>query len=280
MLKGVKILLSLLLLLLFPAFVYAQLTFPQYEGFVNDFENILSNDEILEAKLAQLEKDTTAEVVVVTIDSFQETTIEDYAVKLFEAWKIGKEDVDNGLLILISSEQRQSRIEVGYGLEGTLPDALTGRIQDEYMIPSFQEGDYSKGIESGVDVISGLIREDPTVISQLQQKDNGISDEAVSIFIMIFFFAVYIMGVSKSWWLGGVLGFIAGAYFAYVTAFWLLPFITAPFGLFLDYILSRTTIGQAIVHSTFRGGGRSGSSGGGFSFGGGSSGGGGSSRSW
>lgn len=278
--KGVKFLLSLLLLLLLPSLAYAQLTFPKYDGFVNDFENILNNDDALEAKLAQLEKDTTAEVVVVTVSDFQETTIEDYAVKLFENWRIGKEDVDNGLLIVVSSNERQSRIEVGYGLEGTLPDALTGRIQDEYMIPSFAQGDYSKGIEDGVDVIAGLIKEDPTIISQLQQKDSGINDGIISLFMMLFFFAMYIMGASKSWWLGGVLGFVAGAYFAYTSNLWLLPFLTTPFGLILDYILSKTTIGQAIVHNTFRSSGRSGSSGGGFSFGGGSSGGGGSSRSW
>src|SRR5690606_7879124 len=151
MLKRVQVFILTLLFLFLPTLIYAQLTFPAYDGYVNDFENILNNDEALEAKLTQLEKDTTAEVVVVTVPDFQGSYLEEYAVKLFEEWKIGKEDVDNGLLILVSANERKSRIEVGYGLEGTLPDALTGRIQDEYMIPSFTQGDYSGGVEKGVD---------------------------------------------------------------------------------------------------------------------------------
>jgi uncharacterized protein len=147
------------------------------------------------------------------------------------------------------------------------------------MIPSFQEGNYSEGVEKGIDVVAGLIKEDPTVISALESGQEPINEAAINIFIMVFIFAAYLMGISKSWWLGGILGFILGAYFGLMHSLWFLLLITTPLGLLIDFILSRTGVGRAIMHSTFRGGsGRSG--GGGFSFGGGSSGGGGSSRSW
>lgn len=263
--------------LFLPYYTFAQIQFPQYTGYVNDFENILNNDEVLNQKLVDLEKETTVEIAVVTVSDFSGTTLDDYAVKLFENWKIGKEDIDNGLLIVISSAQRQARIEVGYGLEGTIPDSLSGRIQDEYMIPAFKENDYSKGVNDSLDALIGVIKQDPTVISALTQKESNVDiPEVIGI---ILFFGFYIMAASRSWWLGGVLGFIIGTYFAFSEGIYLLPIITTPLGLLIDFILSKTPLGHLVMagmhHSS-----SSGSSGGGMSFGGGSSGGGGSSRSW
>lgn len=266
-----------LLLFLIPSLLYAQMTFPAYDGFVNDYENILSNDEELESKLSAFEKESTVEIVVVTVNDFSGTTIEDYAVKLFENWKIGKADVDNGVLILVSSNERKARIEVGYGIEGVLPDSLAGRVQDEYMIPAFANGDYNKGISDSVDVLIGIIKEDPTVISSLNSTNS--ESGSIDVIVMILIFSLYIMAVSKSWWLGGVIGLIAGLYFAYQSGSYILPFITTPLGLFLDFILSKTPVGRAVVHGMHLVGSSS-SRGGGISFGGGSSGGGGSTRSW
>jgi uncharacterized protein len=273
-----RILIVLSLCLFLPIFVYAQIKFPQYTGYVNDFENILNNDEVLNQKLIDFEKETTVEVAIVTVPDFSGTTLEDYAVKLFENWKIGKADIDNGLLILVSSAQKQARIEAGYGLEGTLPDSLAGRVQDEYMIPAFREGDYSKGVSDSVDVLIGIIKEDPTVISSLNTKKES-SANVPEIILMALFFGFYLMAASKSWWLGGVLGFIIGTYFAFTNGIYILPFITTPLGLLIDFILSKTPLGH-IVMSGLHHSSSSGSSGGGMSFGGGSSGGGGSSRSW
>lgn len=263
-----------------PQLVFAQFQFPKYSGYVNDFENIINNDDELNNKLIQFEKDSTVEIVVVTTDSFQGSTIEDFSNKLFEEWKIGKKDIDNGLLIVVSNKERQSRIEVGYGLEGTLPDALTGRIQDQFMIPSFKEGKYSEGINSGVDTLIGYIKEDPTVISSLK-SDSKSNSNLIDFGIYALIIAFYLMAGSKSWWLGGVFGFLLGLYFGITNGIYLLILITTPLGLLFDYILSQTGIGKAIFHgANIVNGVRGGSSGGGISFGGGSSGGGGSSRSW
>jgi uncharacterized protein len=275
------ILSALVFILVFaiPNLSNAQFQFPKYTGYVNDFENIIDNDEELNNKLIQFEKDSTVEIVVVTTDSFQGSTIEDYSNKLFEEWKIGKKDIDNGLLIVVSNKERQSRIEVGYGLEGTLPDALTGRIQDQFMIPSFKEGKYSDGINSGVDTLIGYIKEDPTVISSIK-SDSNKNSSLIDVGIYILIIGFYLMAGSKSWWLGGVFGFVIGLYFGITNGIYLLILITTPLGLLFDYILSQTGIGKAIFHGTsLLNGGKSGSSGG-ISFGGGSSGGGGSSRSW
>lgn len=272
-----RIFLILSLCLFFPLVTFAQINFPNYVGYVNDFENILDNDEVLNQKLVNFEKDSTVEIAIVTVADFSGTTLEDYAVKLFENWKIGKADVDNGLLILVSSKERQARIEVGYGLEGTIPDSLAGRIQDQYMIPAFKEGNYSKGVEDSVDALIGIIKEDPTVISNLNQDENDVN--VPEIIGIILFFGVYLMAASRSWWLGGVLGFIVGMYFAYTNGIYILPFITTPLGLLIDFILSKTPLGHIVMHSMSHSS-SSGSSGGGISFGGGSSGGGGSSRSW
>lgn len=260
-----------------------KLTFPSPTGYVNDFEGILNNDEALEQKLKKLEEETTVEVAIVTTPDFQDTYIEDYAVQLFEAWKIGKSDKDNGLLIIVSKKMREARLEVGYGLEGTLPDSLTKRIQEEYMIPSFKEDDYSSGVDKGVDVVIGLIKEDPTVVSEL--NDTGsISSFSIEIIMFILFFMASIMGSTKSWWLGGILGLIAGiilgASYFQPMGWLILPLPMALLGLGIDFLLSKTGL---VTFSGRSGGfwGGSGSSGGGFGgFGGGSSGGGGSSSSW
>ncbi|AGC68644.1 MgtC/SapB transporter family protein [Thermoclostridium stercorarium subsp. stercorarium DSM 8532] len=92
---------------------------------------------------------TGAQVVVVTINSLNGEAIEEYSNALFRKWGIGSKKENNGVLILVSVGDRMSRIEVGYGLEGALPDGLTGRIQDNYMIPHFRDGDYGQGIANG-----------------------------------------------------------------------------------------------------------------------------------
>lgn len=281
--KRFVLLIVLLVVFFVPSIIYA-FDFPQYKGYVNDFENILDNDTELENILSNLEKETTVEIAVVTVSDFQGSTFEDFAVKLFENWKIGKKDVDNGLLIIVSKEQRQSRFEVGYGLEGTLPDALTGRIQDEYMIPYFKNDDYSKGVLEGINATIGIIKKDPTVISNLEKpvKSNSINEAFIYVGLIVFYF----LSFSKSWWLGGLLGAGYGVYAGISSqnplSIFYYPVIWGVFGLIIDFLLSRTFLGSILRSTSTRGfsGTSRGGSSGGMSFGGGSSGGGGSSRSW
>ena len=135
--------------------------YPEYVGFVNDYAGLMSmqGKQVVEARLAQLEKDTSAEVAVVTIKSLQGNTVEDYAVRLFEQWKIGKKSKDNGVLLLGALDERKMRIEVGYGLEPVITDGRAGRIRDDDIIPRFKKNDYEGGIVAGVDSIEKYIRD-------------------------------------------------------------------------------------------------------------------------
>ncbi len=139
------------LLISFPSYGKAVIPDPTNEFFVNDFAGVIGNSDEQAIQLAavQLQEATTAQVVVVTIQSLEGEPLEDYAYQLFKQWGIGTAEQNNGVLILVAIDDRQSRIEVGYGLEGALPDGKTGRIQDEYMIPYFKEDDYGSGIRNG-----------------------------------------------------------------------------------------------------------------------------------
>lgn len=98
---------------------------------------------------SQLAAKTKAQIVVVTIKTLQGAPIEDYSLGILRQWGIGDKTLNNGIAIVVAVDDKQSRIEVGYGLEGVLPDAKVGRIQDDYMLPYFQKGDYDKGILNG-----------------------------------------------------------------------------------------------------------------------------------
>ena len=121
---------------------------PTSAFYVNDFANILSDDterEIL-SEGVKLASETKAQVVVVTVNSLEGDSVENYAWQLFQEWGIGDSEQNNGVLLLVAMEDRKTRIEVGYGLEGALNDGKTGRIQDDYLIQNLSNGDYDSGV--------------------------------------------------------------------------------------------------------------------------------------
>ena len=135
----------------------ADATIPSHteDFYVNDLAQVLSTKTkayILEQSI-KLDELSGAQLVVVTIDSTNGLPLEEYALDILRGWGIGSKDKNNGVLILLAVEDRKSRIEVGYGLEGALPDGKTGWIQDEFMIPYFSTGDYSTGILEGYKAI-------------------------------------------------------------------------------------------------------------------------------
>ncbi len=138
------------------------LTFPTLTGRVVDGAGLLSAGDraTLDASLADLEAKTTDQLVVVTLKSLQGTTIEDYGYQLGRRWKIGQKDKDSGVLMIVAAAERTVRIEVGYGLEGTLTDAATKLIIENVILPAFKTGDFAGGIKSGTDQISNLLRGD------------------------------------------------------------------------------------------------------------------------
>ncbi len=269
-------------------------------GFVNDYAGTLNSSEKadLSAKLTQFSKDTSNEISVVIIKSLDGDTIENYAVKLFEDWKIGKDKKDNGVLLLVAIDDRKMRIEVGYGLEGALPDATAYQIVNNTLKPAFQTGDYYTGINAGVDKIMAATRGEYTAdpVSKNSQSGGLSFDTIIAIIIGLFYVLMGLwryLAKSKSWWQGGVIGFFFGLVIALIlfrTLVYLiiLPLSIAILGLFADFMVSRVLPkpkegGKGSGGIWFLGGGGSGGGfgGGGFGgFGGGGSGGGGSSGGW
>ena len=143
-----------LFLLLFATPAFAQ-TFPPLTGRVVDAANLLSPDQeaALTAKLQALEQSTTRQLVVATVPDLQGYPIEDYGYRLGRQWKIGQQGENNGVLLIVAPNERKMRIEVGYGLEPYLTDALSSVIIRDQIRPRFKAGNYPGGIEAGVDAI-------------------------------------------------------------------------------------------------------------------------------
>ena len=127
--------------------------------YVQDYAGVLTRDT--QAKInklgAKIASQTKSQVVVVTINSLNGEPIQDYALTLLREWKLGDKALNNGVLLLVAVGDKKSRIEVGYGLEGALNDAKTGRIQDEYLLPYFQRGDYDQGIWNGYKTVMRVV---------------------------------------------------------------------------------------------------------------------------
>src|SRR5216683_4436845 len=154
--------LVVLVVLLCAALAVCAVTFPPLTDRVVDEAHILSarEREALVAKLAELETKSGIQLVVVTVNSLQGQEIEPYANELFRTWKLGEKTKNNGVLLLVAPNQRRVRIEVGYGLEGTLTDALSKVIITNAIAPRFKTGDFSGGISRGVDDIVTVLTTD------------------------------------------------------------------------------------------------------------------------
>lgn len=200
-----KIFLSLFLLLSWASVSAQELKFPRPRGYVNDFANIIPDTQELQLQslLLSLEKLTTAQVAVVIMPSIAPYDIEYYAVKLFETWGIGQKGKDNGVLLLVAVKERRVRIEVGYGLEGALPDAICKQIIEKYIIPYFKQGNYGKGISAGVSqIVKYIAREyniDPSQISGYKvyspQPQRGNSLIGFIIYFILLFIFIRIFGI-------------------------------------------------------------------------------------
>jgi uncharacterized protein len=138
------------------------LTFPALTGRVVDDAGILDAGAraALTQKLAALEAKTTDQLVVATVKSLQGTSVEDYGNRLFRNWRLGQTVKNNGVLMLVAPNERKVRIEVGYGLEGTLPDAVTKLIIENGILPRFRANDFAGGIARGVDDVIQVLTGD------------------------------------------------------------------------------------------------------------------------
>ena len=133
---------------------------PRLDRRVTDLTGTLPANRIqqLDAKLAALEKDKGAQIAVLMVPTTGDRAIEQYAVQVFDAWKLGRQGVDDGILLVVAKNDRALRIEVGYGLEGAVTDAQASRIIRDTITPRFAQGDFAGGIEAGVDRLAALVR--------------------------------------------------------------------------------------------------------------------------
>lgn len=226
---------------------------PTSSFYVQDYAGVLSGDA--KARInqlgAQVAAKSKAQVVVVTVKTLEGAPIDEYALGVLRKWGIGDKQLNNGVLMLIAVNDRKSRIEVGYGLEGALPDAKTGRIQDEYMIPYFQRGDYNAGIYNGYQALIGAVAKEYNI---------EVSTDAKAV--------VNTNQVQTSWWDN--------------LPWWAQILLVA--GFLLLFVIDWMFFGGSFTYlilslMRFRGGGGGGGGGHG-GYGGGSGGGGGSSRNW
>lgn len=268
-------------------------------GFVNDFAGVLSAVQklALESKLEAFNATTTIEIAVVTVKNLGGDTIETAARQIFDTWKIGKTKQDNGVLVLLAMEEKRIRIEPGYGLEGVLTDIQSSQIIQNDIAPAFKDGKYYDGFNAGVDDIIAAVRGEATAPSgsAAPYAESGTSNLLAGagpfIFMaIIFFFQIMasILGRTKSWWLGGVLGGIFGIGIGFFSVSLVggifAVVILGGLGLLFDYVVSKNydkwKSGGGRGGGPWIGGGGfgGGSHGGGFGgFGGGRSGGGGAS---
>lgn len=285
---------------------------PYLTGRVNDYAGMLDPEEEsrIAARLEALEQTNGAQVVVLTVPSLEGEVLEDYSLRVAETWGLGDEEVDNGLLFLIARDDRKLRLEVGYGLEGVIPDVLAGRILRNVVQPEFRAGRFAAGIEAAVETIATAI-EGGDVSSLAQSSDSEeIPWPARLVMGGIFFLVVGAFSLIALASSGGVSWFL----FLFLLPFWSsfpLAFAGVPVGFVFPLVwlvgfpIAKLLIAKSdwgkrwakklkpmVMTSgrkgrsggwTFGGGGGfsgGGFSGGGFSGGGGSFGGGGSSGGW
>lgn len=151
---------ALVLMLSLAAPAWSAPTFPKLDGRVTDAAGILTPEVRagLDAKLEALEKTTTIQLVVATVPDLQGYEIDEYGYQLGRAWGIGQKGTNNGALLIVAPNDKKVRIEVGYGLEGVLTDALTSQIIRRNIIPSFKAGDMAGGVSAGTDALVALLQ--------------------------------------------------------------------------------------------------------------------------
>ncbi len=171
----------------------AALTFPTLTGRVVDDANLLSADDkrALDIDLEGLERKTTDQLVVVTLPSLQGTSIEDYGYQLGRAWGIGQQGKNNGVLLIVAPNDRKVRIEVGYGLEGKLTDALTKLIIQNAILPQFRAGDYAAGIKAGVRDVVDVLEGDAEAVETRRQRLPDAKNDIIPFIIMLVWFAIF-----------------------------------------------------------------------------------------
>jgi len=275
------------------AFAQTLQPIPELRARVTDLTGTLSRSEqaALEAKLESFQQRKGAQIAVLIVASTEPEEIEQYGIRVADAWNLGRAESDDGALLLIAKDDREVRIEVGHGLEGALTDALTNRIIDEMIVPRFRAGDFGGGVNEGVDRMLAVIEGEPL---PAPQHDWGRGIRGLETLFPFALFAIPILGGILRMIFGKVLGplFTGGAMFVVgwlLTGSVLLAIPLALIGVLFSFIgghrIRRTRGGHwggfgGASRGWGGGFGGGGFGSGGFSGGGGSFGGGGPSGRW
>lgn len=250
-----KILLFIVFFAGLASFVFAERVIPKYTNFVNDNANIFTTSEenILNKKLKDLKDKSQVEFSILTIDSLNYDSLEEYAIDVARTWGVGEKEINNGLLLLIVKNDKKIRLEVGYGLEGVITDSQWYWLIQKELKPEFKKNNFFVGVNSAVDKIYLSIVESkdlPKLENENNVKNNFLSMFLFLFFPLMFFFDSVIIalikyfGKSKEWFKGGFLGGSLGFLIVYIFSSTIIlsavvGFILLILGLLFDYFISK-----------------------------------------
>jgi uncharacterized protein len=273
----------------FAALAAADVPVPPLKARVTDLTGTLAAAQgaALEQKLAAFEARKGSQIAVLIVPSTQPETVEQYAVRVEEAWKLGRKGVDDGVLLLVAKNDRRLRIEVGYGLEGALNDATAKRIIDEDITPRFKQGDFYAGISAGVDRVIRVIDGEPLPAPHRRDSGSGLFKHLDWIFPALMILMV-VQGIARAVFgrfLGSALVSSAAGFMVWVIAGSVIAAaVIGALAFLVSLFAGSLPSGRGSGWISGSGGGWSSGGGdlggGGFSGGGGGSGGGGASGSW
>ena len=249
----------------------------------------------LQAQALDLQQRKGSQLQVLVVPTTQPEDIAQYAVRVFDQWRLGREGVDDGVLLLVAKDDRRVRIEVGYGLEGAIPDATASRVVQEYLVPRFREGDYAGGIEQATGVLVGLVDGEPLpppMADAPRERGRSGGNWILAVFAAVFVAQLVrailgraprpfrgLAGAAASGGIAWLLGSLATGLIGGVIGL-LLGLAAAPRGRFARGGHGHAGTWGGLGGGHWGGGGFGGGGGGGWSGGGGMSGGGGASGSW
>ncbi|MEO8158510.1 MAG: TPM domain-containing protein [Betaproteobacteria bacterium] len=274
-----------LLLLVCLAALAGDSPIPPLTGRVVDQTGTLSDGQksALDAKLRDFELRKGSQIAVLVIATTLPEPIESFSIRVAEAWKIGRKQADDGVLIVVAKSDRTIRLEVGYGLEGAIPDAVAKRLIDEVFVPAFRAGSFYEGLDAGVDRLIRIV--DGEALPEVGRRPSGGGEmRSLESYFMLFFIATLVLGGV----LRGLLGrlpaaVVVGAGIGILAWLIVAPVLVALLVAAIAFVVTLLGGGGGMpgrMGGGFGGGGFGGGGGGGFRGGGGGFGGGGASGRW
>ncbi|MCE9633018.1 MAG: YgcG family protein [Methylophilales bacterium] len=268
---------TILTLCLMPLLASAEVTVPPLQHRVTDLTATLTSEQQadLESRLTAFEAKKGSQIAILIVPTTQPEDIAQYSIRVVEAWKLGRKGVDDGVLVLLAKDDHRSRIEVGYGLEGALPDVIAKRILNDVMMPYFKQADFYGGLVAGTGKIASVIDGEP--LPEVQStRENGLGANTI---FMALIGAIVVGGILRSL-LGRFVGGLASGGLAAVLLYFLGAGVLIAIVLGILAFFMTLVSGQRLPMGYGGGGFGGGSGGGGFSGGGGGFGGGGASGNW